>query len=410
MRVLLVGHACGPDLGSEPGFTWNWAWHLAEHHQVWVLSHPERRARVERFLAEQPQPNLKFIWVAPDERWDPWRPERGERGIHLHYMLWQRKAFNTARRLHQEHHFDVVHHVSWGTLSAPPMLWRLNIPFVWGPIGGGQTAPAAFWRYFGRGWPREAIRTLRVRLLPLLPALRLAAGRSGLVLATNHETRSILDRAGAQRTRLFLDSGLPRAAIAAEPAWHAGRGGPLRLLWAGRLEPRKGLPLALQALTRVPDLSVTLDVAGDGPTRGEWQALAHALRLGDRVRFLGQVPRDHLTELFRRADAFVFSSLQDAFGSVVLEAMGHGLPVVTLDHQGVGTFVPPDAGFKVPVHRPREVVAGLGRALRQLAQSPELRRSQGLAALHFARAQAWDLRAAQATAWYEELAGAHRDF
>jgi hypothetical protein len=46
LRVLLVGHACAPDVGSEPGLTWNWARHLAEHHEVCVVAHPHWR--VER--------------------------------------------------------------------------------------------------------------------------------------------------------------------------------------------------------------------------------------------------------------------------------------------------------------------------------------------------------------------------
>jgi hypothetical protein len=46
MRVLLVGHACGPDRGSEPGGTWNLAWQLSRFHDVWVMTDPQFRGDV----------------------------------------------------------------------------------------------------------------------------------------------------------------------------------------------------------------------------------------------------------------------------------------------------------------------------------------------------------------------------
>ena len=145
MKVLLVGHAVGPGRGSEPGNTWNFAARLSESHQVTLISHPERREDVEAELARHPRPNLRIIWVTPPPRIDPWDPRKGDKGLRLHYMLWQRYALKMALRLCETEQFDVAHHFSWGTVNAPPLLHKLPIPVVWGPIGGGQTsAPEVF--------------------------------------------------------------------------------------------------------------------------------------------------------------------------------------------------------------------------------------------------------------------------
>ena len=53
MKVLIVGHPCGPGMGSEPGNTWNWAWHLSRTNQVWVIAHPEYKDRVDSFGEEE---------------------------------------------------------------------------------------------------------------------------------------------------------------------------------------------------------------------------------------------------------------------------------------------------------------------------------------------------------------------
>src|SRR5262245_2165442 len=77
LRVLLVGHICAPELGSEPGFIWNWAWHLSEQHDVWVIAHPRCRAAVETAMAPHRDRALRFVWVELSKRWDPWDPARG---------------------------------------------------------------------------------------------------------------------------------------------------------------------------------------------------------------------------------------------------------------------------------------------------------------------------------------------
>jgi glycosyltransferase involved in cell wall biosynthesis len=393
LKILLVGHGCSPDLGSEPGFTWNWAWHLSEHHDVWVISHPQFRAEVEAVVARHGGRAPRVVWVNLPNRLDPWDPAQGERRIHFHYVIWQRLALAEARRLHARQGFDIVHHVSWGTVNDPPALWRLGPPFVWGPVGGGQAAPLAFARYLGwRGSAREAGRTVRRRLVPFLPSLRRAAANSALILATNHETREVLHKAGATRVDLFLDGGARSGEFITRKRMRAA-GDRLELLWAGRLEARKGLPLALEAMARVADLRVRLRIAGEGPLRGAYQRQADALGLRDRVDFLGFVPRDRLrSDLFPTSDAFLFTSLQDSFGTVVVEAMAAQLPLIGLDHQGFGALIPAQAAIKVPVTTPEATIQGLADGIRALAASPELGHRMSEAAVGHAASESWSRR------------------
>jgi hypothetical protein len=208
-----------------------------------LVAFPQYREEVEAFLAQHPNPSLRVHWVTLSG-WDPWDLARGERGIRLHYLLWLGKAYRLVKNLASEARFPVlVHHVSLVTVSAPPPP-SPSFPLVWGPVGGGQRAPRAFRSLFGRDWPKEVLRSLRVASLPWWPGWRSKVAGVSLVLATNRETLELLRRGGARRTELFLDSGVPPGFGLGAPPHAPREPGPLRLLWAGCFEPIKALPLA----------------------------------------------------------------------------------------------------------------------------------------------------------------------
>jgi glycosyltransferase involved in cell wall biosynthesis len=407
MKILIVGHACSPGLGSEPGFTWNWAWQMSRIHQVWVIAHPEYKDRVDAFLASHPNDRIQFIWVVPQSRFDYWVPgSNKERGIRLHYWLWLKAAYEQAAVLYQQVHFELVHHVSWSTLAVPPPFWKLPVPAVWGPLGGGQSFPPAFISHLRYNRVKEFLRSLNLLILPYSTTLRRSLANAGLILATNHETKNLLERAGASRVRLFLDCGVDERHTPPGPRVSGDR---LKLLWAGRVEPQKGLAIALHAMAACKHRDITLLVAGSGSEQVQMEELARSIGVTDCVQFLGRVPHETMEELFQSCDALVFTSLRDSFGSVVLEAMSYGLPAIALNHQGMRAFVPDEAAIKVPVESPQQVIAGLAQAFDTLAENPQLKPAMSNAALAFAESQTWTRRAEKMNELYADtLNGAAR--
>ncbi len=406
-RILIVGHPCSPARGSEPGVTWNWAWHLSEFFDVHVLCHPQYKGEVEAYLSQRPNAHLRFTWVTVPTALDPLHYFTRSRGLRLHYALYQNRALSVARRLVLAGQIDLIHHVSWGTVSYPPALWKLGVPFIWGPVGGGQIAPASLKEFFGDGWFFERLRSLRVGLLRFLPTVRRAARGSSAVLATNGETLRLLDAAGARNVSAFLDSGLPSEFVPDRPRLLRRDPGPLRLLWVGRLQPWKALALALRVVAKLPkSMQVELHVVGDGPLLKALTDLAEEYGIRRSVIFHGQVHHSEMPGVYAAADVFLFTSLRDSFGTQVLEAMASCLPVIALDHQGVAMFVPDSAGIKIPVAGARQVVDGFVDAISIFASSPEARRAAGAAGWEFARMQTWKLRAAEMKTIYETVLNA----
>jgi glycosyltransferase involved in cell wall biosynthesis len=398
MRLLLSAYACRPNAGSEPGVGWNWATHLAARGiDVHVLVAARNRDPIEAGLQDNARPNLHFTYVAVPHSW-------AKRNEALHYVCWQAEAVNAARKLANEFHFDLAHHVTYASVHVPSQLWRLGIPLVFGPVGGGQKAPASMLKYFGAEKTKEQCRTLTTRALTVSPLHRQWLRRMSLVLAANRDTLNLVRALGCKNSSLMCDTAIPAAYFAPKPMNFEARRGTLKLLWVGRMLTRKALPLALDALKEV-HMDVTLTIAGDGMDPESVQRMIRERNLQHRVFWKGsRLTWSELRTAYSEHDAMLFTSLRDSFGSQVLEAMAMGLPIITLDLHGAHDFVPEGASLKVSVGRPDETVRNLADAIGKYALLPLPKKNQmSKQAWDFANTLSWSARAEFTEKIYREI-------
>jgi glycosyltransferase involved in cell wall biosynthesis len=109
----------------------------------------------------------------------------------------------------------------------------------------------------------------------------------------------------------------------------------------GRIDPRKGIDLAIQALAGLP-AEARLTVVGDGDRDhlSELRDLAHRVEVADRVTFLPAEPRERLRDRYAEADALLFPvRWQEPWGLVPLEAMAVGTPVIATGRGGSGEYL-----------------------------------------------------------------------
>jgi glycosyltransferase involved in cell wall biosynthesis len=263
----------------------------------------------------------------------------------------------------------------------PGYLWKLDAPFVWGPIGGTQNFPI---RLITEARPLEATgeilrTTLNWLQLRLSPRVHQAARAAKLLLVANRTIQRQFERAVGCDTEVMCEIGAKNIVPhQRRTRTHAA----LRLLWSGECHTRKGLSLLLKAIASLPpDVPVELRVLGDGPRRKNRQRLAQRLGITDRIHWLGWLPHGEALSHYAWADLFVFTSLRDTTGTVVLEALSHGVPVLAGNHQGVGDIVTAESGIKVEVTTPHNMIRAYRDAIIRIARDHELhaRLSQGAA-------------------------------
>lgn len=378
LRVLISAYACEPGKGSEPGVGWNVAREVARHHDIRVITRANNRPAIEAALEKDPVPGLRFVYYDLP-LWARWW-KRGQRGVHLYYYLWQCGAYFTARCLHNEEHFDLAHHVTFATYWRPSFLALLPVPFIWGPVGGGESAPRALWGTCGlRGITYELARSVFRWLGEHDPLARLTARRSALALATTPESADRIQALGAKNVVNLSQIALPSEELDS-PGQLPEPVGPLTFMSLGRLIHWKGFHLALHAFSAARLDGCRYLVVGDGPDRGRLEKLARDLGIADQVHFIGTLPRHEALNTLNRAHILVHPSLHDSGGWVCIEAMAAGKPVICLDLGGPAVQVTEETGIKVAAHTPMQVIADLAGAMRRLAEDPGLRRSLGLAA------------------------------
>lgn len=405
MKVLISAYSCEPGRGSEPGVGWNVAKEIAKYHQVWVLTRPdESKEAIEAQLARNPDPNLNFVYFTLPFWQDSM--SGGQSGaMQLHYYLWQIQAYFVARRLHREIAFDLAHHVTFVRYSCPSFISLLPIPFLWGPVGGGETAPRPFWRDFSfRAKVYETARLLWRWIGEHDPFVRLTIKNSAVIRATTKDTVERLHKLGAKRIEIAPESGIPTAEINTLAQYKLPQGKPMRFISMGRLLHWKGFHLGMRAFAEAQLPDAEYWVCGDGAEKATLVALVEELGISRQVKFWGRLPREETLNKLSQCHVLVHPSLHDSGGWVCIEAMAAGRPVICLDLGGPGTQVTELTGCKIPAITPEQAVTEMAEAMKLLATNPQMREKMGKQGQQLVSANyTWEARTRSSIDVYDKI-------
>lgn len=418
-RILVCAFACAADPGSEffgggDLLSWNLISRLGRTHSLWVLTASQNEPAIEAALERESLPEVHFIYIGLPG-WLGFLL-RHQGGIQLYTYLWQWRAYFVARKLHRRIGFDAFHHLTyendWMASIAGALL---PVPYLRGPAGGAHRVPKKFRREFPvRSHLWEYVRMGLQWAFRHDPFFLIGHERAKVLLMANREALEALPARWRKKAQMLSVNGVPLASIPCGSA--SGRDtGRFRALTAGRLVPLKGFDLAVRAFGQMlRSLSsageagrAELRIVGDGMERQRLRKLITELRLENHVSMINWIAQADLFREMAECDVFVFPSLRDGGGLVVVEAMAAGKPVVCLDLAGPGLHVTEACGLKVEARSPQQAVHDLARALLRLYADPALRRRMGRAARERAeQVYDWDRVADRVSEAYQQALGA----
>lgn len=361
-------------------------------HDVHVLTRTNNSTSVDAAIAGQRLSAIPVYYDLPAwcQRLKHWPGL-----LYFYYFGWQIGAYRRAKALHAAQRFDRVHHLTFAGFRQPSFMGALGIPFVFGPVGGGETMP----RRLRRGLPwknrlHEFFRDLGNAMVKFDPMMHFTFRRASVIACTTRETLERIPTRFQSKCIILPAIGTDTQNLDSPPQQQAAG---VRFLFVGRLIYWKGLHLALRALPEVrkslPD--ARLKVIGEGSDLPWLKKIASECGVASIVDWVPWMPHDAIFREYHSNTAFVYPSLHDSGGLVVLEALVAGLPVVCLNLGGPGAIVNSSCGIALEATQTDEgaLVQSLAKAMILLGNDPERRDALAANCIPRARELSWEIAA-----------------
>jgi glycosyltransferase involved in cell wall biosynthesis len=389
MKVLIAAAACHPTAPSESYVGWQAVSELRKDHELWVLTSAWCREGVEQFLADNPDwKNVHFHFIGED-RPHHHHPLIARLESWLGYRRWCKDAAEYTYSLARTINFDIAHHVTCATWRTGSPLAGSGIPWIWGPIGGGEYFPWKLWRMLSpSALFFEILRKWSTFLSRRSQAVKLAVRDASLILPNNHETeRLILSMGGSseritQLSQSFLSEkrfGDLSSNAKASPM----NSGELRILAGGNLEGRKGVAIVLEALSILSKekFPFRLHYLGKGPESAYLKGLAERLGLSDRVKFFDFLKGEEFMAELKSAHVYMLPSLREGVPVTQIEAMAAGCVPLVAKCGGAGPMAEAAGIAPIMVSSFRKMSEDLYSRAMDLWQDPGLWETQSRASM-----------------------------
>ena len=408
LKILISAYACGPNRGSEPGMGWDFVSSLSEFYEVHVIVEKRKWEQpINEYLELRPvlKQNLSFHFI--DKKRNKWLRKLWPPSYYWFYKTWQKKAYQLAIELDEKENFDIIHQLNMVGYREPGYLWKINKPFVWGPIGGLENSPWRFLPSLGiKGFifytGRNVFNGIQ-RHFSKRPKQAAKRNNASLIAATPGNQKMI-QKFWHRNAEVICEVGQEKNSIKIVPSKRVSANEPLKIIWSGIHTSRKNLPLLLDALERVT-ISYELHVLGKGEMTNAWKNIAQAKGLTEYCFWYGWIERQRAIEVMSSGHVFCITSISDLTSTVTLEALSYGLPILCLDHCGFAHVVNDTCGIKIPVTIPKEASIGFKKAIETLYFDEVLRQNLSEGALVRAQDFSWEGKTEKLNSIYTKLLG-----
>lgn len=366
-RVLVSSFQCQSSGTSESYVGYNWLEQIARFNDVTLLT-ADTTSLPDGVLHMIPAKRFvlptKFL-----------RNLNGE--VKLDYFWFNSRSMMKFRRSIGE--YDLVHHVAPIAPRYPCGLGSVAKKFILGPVGGGLRVPTAYRMEVEKSeefyFNLRKLDRLRLKYDPFLRKTFAAASR---ILIVGKYMFDILPEEYHAKCLPLLETGIDADSIDYSPLIGLSRVGRIiNFLYVGRVVPYKGLIYALRAIARLPHAAkaaIRFHVVGDCAGSG-YETLCRRFMvehdLTQTVILHGPKSRSELHVFYEECDLFLFPSLAETSGNVVLEAMSKGRPVLAFNCGGPPEIVSSESGYLVEPGTPEQAVETIKNIIVDIIAKPE---------------------------------------
>lgn len=374
MNYLISAYSVNPYHGSEDGVGWNWVLQYEKNYKagdrIILLTKKYNEEDTRKGLEEF---GIKHIELAITDV--PlilnWFREKYSMFHHMYYILWQHYAWKWVKQ--SGVNFDVIHHVTMGDYRIPGEMSKVkNARTIFGPVGGAQITPDSL-KIYEKNIITAKIRELVNASCSVNPFYIKKIRAYTDVIASNDETYQQIARIrGKKHTQQMVELGIAEEyknrKIITKPD------GKLKILFSGRLIEKKGVVFLIEVMSILKDkVDFELNLCGGGYLADTVSELIDKYGLHDYVNMLGEIRHDQMMSYYYNADVFVMPSLRETGGTVLIEAMAYGLPIVAFNTSFCTQLKRRDCGIFVETNQAlNEIKTDFCSALVELSRNRQL--------------------------------------
>lgn len=392
-----------PTRGSEFSVSWNYVKQMSQNNELVVLygisgAHMGDIDEMVEYAENSQLPNVRFIPVKPNGLANAlnWfnRHDIFVYTFYWAYAVWQCLAYKKALELVKQESFDLIHYVGPIGYREPGYLWKIDLPYIWGPIGGALNINPKLIDSLTRGGKvklgvRAILNTIQLRFSR---RVRKAIKRADLLLTATTENQEVFKRAygveSIYNPENAIDGLCPLKMSKFETIAEC-----VDLIFVGTLDSRKSVITILRALLRMSTSNrVRLHVVGDGVLRGSLEQFCRDNSLSGSVVWHGNVSRERVSELMNSAHLHIITSVSEGNPTTIWEAMSVGLPTLSLDHCGMHDTICEGCGFKIPIISYDQVISDIAETLDRCVGDPKILKIKAEGVLRCREKYTWERR------------------
>lgn len=409
MKILINAYACSPGMGSEPGMAWNWVSNLAKFCELHIITEGEFREKIETVVPTLEQGvNMHFYYNPVSEEIRKMCWNQGDWRFYKYYREWQWKTYLMAKDICSKEQIDILHQLNMIGFREPGYLWKLSreneLPFVWGPVGGLKQFPLAYLQ--GADLKMNLFNRLKnfLNIWQLKHEKRVdeAFKTAKLIVSSIPDSYRAIKRYKGLESVIIPETG---CFLSDDVSLDRFDGHEFHVVWVGKFDFRKQLPLALRAVAIANNPNIILDIYGGGSDKqiAAAKKLADSIGIKEKVVWHGNQPNDVVNNAMRNAQLFFFTSVSEDTSTVVLEAVSNHLPVLCFDTCGMANVIDSNVGRKIPLSNPAQSVNDFARILNELERDRGLLKQLSVNCKQRQIELSWEEKAKTMVKWYEKL-------
>ena len=379
MKVLILAEACNPAWASLPGFSYSLAESIAHNVDVVLVTHIRNKVDISKI---DTHPFKEIIYIdneyiaSPLYKFSLLLKKIGIGGFMTSMALkypaniaFEYETYKMLKLRLNNQEFDFIHRISpvSPTVPSPIAKWS-DTSFIYGPINGALPWPKQYKEQIKK--ERELLVHIR-NVYKFLPYYKSSFTHATKILAAFKHVEKDIPATEHHKIIRFNELGVDTDLYQPNPQKATTQ---CQFLFVGRLVPYKSAHVVITAFIESQELrNHQLNIVGDGPERATLQKLIDDNQLGHCIKILGWKTQTEVAQHMADSDVFVFPTIREVGGNVILEAMSAGLPCIVPNYGGPSELIDENTGIQIPLADKPTFVKSYVKGMEQLATNTELR-------------------------------------